>query len=383
MGKRLIKVGILLKQNWYVFFIFLGWFFVNYVVFYALTARDHLEALWITFYFKTLPESISLYGNFYPIISEFVIFGVIFSVITTGFFRKYNPKQTCINYARSLKNHAVIIGYSHLGRRLRRFLYKNNIECVIIEENENLVKHLIELESPVIIRKPYNINILKDANIQAAKLVFTTKNDLETLIVSTSLTRQLNTSCKIVCRCFDDSVAEILEKKIRCKTISTSKYARDHILNEVKKLNVKSTIIIGYTNLTIRLMFAFSSLGIKYTIIEKDKNKVLDIIDDQPVIVGDAKDKENLREAGIDDIDMVIALIDVADEILLIADIIRELNQDCHLMCRFFHEEVGNVLEQHFNAKVISQSKNALKNLIKEGFFEFYSEHDNYYSFSD
>ena len=367
MSRLTIKSKILLKQNWLVFVIFFSWFIINYFVFSVLTNGNYIESLLIIFYFI---QHSSLYGNFYPIMSEFFIFSILFSIITTGFFRKYNPRQTALALARSQKDHTVIIGYSHLAKRIREYLIKNKMPYVIIEPNEDLIQDLIEEECPVIIRKIHELNVLKDANVQDAKLIFTAKNDLETLIVSTGLIREINKYCKIVSRCFDDSIAKILEKTYNCETISTSKFSCRYIMDEIKKLNVTSTIIIGWNNTTKRLISNLKSQGITYTIIERDRRKVVDIIDDEPIIIGDGKDKDNLQEAGIDNIHMIIILIDKADEVLLISDSIRELNQKCDLICRFFHEDVGEILERPpFNANVISLSKHALDSMIKEGLF--------------
>jgi Trk K+ transport system NAD-binding subunit len=368
MGKTTTKARILLGQNWFIFFLFTAWFLINYMVFLVLNGGNYLDALLTTFYFM---QHESLYGNFYPVISEFVIFGVIFSVITTGFFRKYNPLQTSLALARSMKNHVIIIGYSHLGRRIRRYLKEKKIKCVVVESDEDLVSHLIKDECPIVPRKAQRIDALEDANAESARLVFTCRNDLETLIVSNSLIRDLNKKCQIITRCFDDSVAKILEKSFQCKTISTSKYASEYILSEMERLQMDKAIIIGYTNTTIRLSEEFKRKGIEYHIIEREKTKVEDIIDDEPIIIGDGKDKENLQEAGINNTDIVIILVDKADEVLLIADSVRELSQS-NLICRFFHEEVGEILEKEpFNATVISQSEHALDQLIKEGVFDF------------
>ncbi|MHA1271587.1 MAG: NAD-binding protein [Candidatus Helarchaeota archaeon] len=366
MSKGTIKLKILFNQNWYIFSFFIGWYIINSIVFYMMTS-NLIDTLLILFFFTSHP---SLYGNFYPVISEFVIFGILFSLITTGLYRKYNPKHTSLTLARSRKNHVIIIGYDHLGRRIRDYLDKIGIKWVIIEPNENLISDLIRREDSVIVDKAYSLQVLNDASIQKAKLVITTNNDLETLIVATSIIRDVNKKCKIVCRCFDDSIAQILEKRFMCKTISTSKYTAELIETDIKNLGIKKLTIIGYTNTSKRLLSIFKMLGIEYTLIEKNRQKVADILDDEPVLVGDAKDKDNLIEAGIETSDMAIVLIDKADEVVLIADAIRELNNKCHLICRFFYEDIGEVLEHPpFNAKVISQSKNALEKLIEMNIF--------------
>ena len=369
MKRRLIKTKILLKQNFTLFISIFLWFFINFIIIFILTEGNLLDTLSIIFYFQVLPGP---YGIVYPELSELIIFGIILTFFITEFYRKYNPIQTALEEARSMRNHTIIIGYSHLGKVIREYLVRNHKECVVIEPDEELVRELLAEECPVIIRKAHDIDILKDASVQYAKLVIITRNDLDTLIVATSLIRDLNKKCKIICRCYDDSVAKIIEHTFNCTTISTSKYASEFILKELHAKPVKSAIIIGYNHIAERLIDNFQIQGIKYTIIERDRDKVVDIIDNEPIIVGDAKDEDNLKEAGIENIDVVIALVDRADEAVVIADNVRELNKDCRLICRFFHEDVGKILTKPpFNAVVISRSKHALNLLISEGVFNF------------
>ncbi|MHA1300975.1 MAG: NAD-binding protein [Candidatus Helarchaeota archaeon] len=181
MKKQVIKAKLLLRQNSLALSIIIFWFVLNFIIVYIITG-DYLEALAVIFYFYILPGP---YGIFYPMISEFIIFGIIFAVIITDFYRKYSPKQTSLELAKSTENHVIIIGYSNLGKKIRAYLTKIKKECVVIEEDENLIKELLDKEFPVITREPHDIEVLKNANVQKAELVITTKNDLETLIVAT------------------------------------------------------------------------------------------------------------------------------------------------------------------------------------------------------
>ncbi|MHA1380748.1 MAG: NAD-binding protein [Candidatus Helarchaeota archaeon] len=369
MNKKLIKAKILFKQNSVAFSIIILWFVINYIVALILTG-DHLESLAFISYLYTLPGP---YGIFYPTISEFVIFGIIISVIVSDFYRKYSPKQTALELARNMSNHVVIIGYSQLGAQIREYLININKKYVVIEPDEEKVEELLAAECPVITRSPNSIKVLKDANVEHADLVITTQNDLETLIVATSHTRDLNKDCRIVCRCYNDSLAEVLTKTYNCKIISTSKYAAHYILTELEKEPVENVLIVGFTNTTKRLIEKFKILNIKYKIIEKNKSTVENVLDNEPIILADAKDKDNLKEAGILNANVAILLVDRADEVLVIADCIKDLKSDCKLICRFYHGDVGEILgKPPFNAIVISQSKHTLDNLIKEGVFDFH-----------
>ncbi|MFX1256134.1 MAG: NAD-binding protein [Promethearchaeota archaeon] len=365
LKSKLIKITILARQNFLAFTILILWFLSNIVLFTALTG-SLTDALIYTFYLDQLN---TYYGNFYTVISGFVIFGWILSLLTVQLYRKYYPEQTCLALSQSMRKHAIIIGYSHLGQRIKDYLQQNKKAYVVIEDDRTLVNDLIQAEEPVIPRKPHNPTILENASVKDAKLVISTKNDLETLVVASYLVREANKHCKMICRCFDDSLANILEKNLGCETISTSKYASEYVMNQIEELSVTNVVLIGCTNTTRRLMKKLKENNINYKIIERDEEIVEDIIDEEPIIIGDGQDEDILKEAGVPKADLVIVLIDSASEVLLIADAIRELNETCHLICRFFHEEVAEILEKEpFNAFVISTSKHTLEKLIKEGY---------------
>ncbi|MFX0096829.1 MAG: NAD-binding protein, partial [Candidatus Hodarchaeota archaeon] len=228
MNKRFVKFKILLRHNWFAIAIIALWFAANFLAFYVWTGFNIMEALLITFYFT---EMQTYYGNFYSVLSGFVIFGILFSFITIELYRKYNPKETSLILARAMKDHTVVIGYSHLGHRIREFLVQNRKKYVIIEEDEELVSDLIEEEEPIVTGK-MSIDLLRDARIERAKLVLITKRDLETQVVAAGLIRDLNKECRVICRFFDDSIAEVIEKTYHSQTISTSRFASEYILSE-------------------------------------------------------------------------------------------------------------------------------------------------------
>ena len=368
MKKQITKFKIIFKQNWFAIAILILWFLINFGVFVALTGGDLSAALAYTFYYGEMPGP---YGFFYPTMSGFLIFGLILTLVTVELFRKYHPKQTCLALSREASEHAIIIGFSHLGQRIHEFLIENENTYVIIEEDEELIAELIEDEEPVVNRRAIELEVLEDASVKEAKVVICTENDLELLVIATNLVRDVNKECKIVCRCFDDSLAKLLEKQLNCQTISTSKYASEFIITEIDKFNVHNMLIIGCNNTARRLLKKLKQREIKYKIIEKDETRVADLIDEEPKIIGDAKDGDLLEKGGIKNADLVLILVDAVDQVLLIADQIRELNKNCDLICRFFHEELAEIIEKPpFNALVISTSKNTLEKLIEDGIFD-------------
>ncbi len=90
--KSWIKFKLLFRQNWIAFSIILSWFLINYLVFVMLfmigfqgtTQNAFVDAVLVLFYFTDLNMP---YGHFYPVFSEFIIFGLIFSLITVELYR--------------------------------------------------------------------------------------------------------------------------------------------------------------------------------------------------------------------------------------------------------------------------------------------------------
>ncbi|HUY00913.1 MAG TPA: NAD-binding protein [Candidatus Deferrimicrobium sp.] len=375
MRKKLIKLKIILKQNLIGITILFLWFLIHFFAFFIISNGDPIQALQYTFYFKQEP----MYGNFYSLISQVIIFGWIFMLVTVEIYRKYHPEQTCLALSRSMKDHTVIIGYSHLGQRIREYLSLYNKKFVVADSDRTLLKDLIENEEPVVPLDYIDTNFVKNTNVQDAKLVLITKNDLETLVIATNLIRDVNKKCRIICRCFDDSLAKVLEKKFACETISTSKYAADYILKEIQKLHLTDVLIIGCNNTARRLMQKFRNNNINYKLITKKRETCEDLLDEEPIIIADPTDKDLLIKAGIKTMHSVIILIDDAEQTLLIADTVRELNNDCRLISRFFYEEIAEILEKPpFNALIISTSKNTLEKLIEKGVFS-----DNTYIYQE
>ena len=123
------KLKILITQNIKPLLIVLGWFIFNYLIFLYESSLNYIESLLILFYFR---ESPTLWGNFYSSMTEFLIFGLVFSLITIELFRKYNPIEACRKFASVLDDHIIIIGYNHLGQRTADYLRGIGKDIIII-----------------------------------------------------------------------------------------------------------------------------------------------------------------------------------------------------------------------------------------------------------
>ncbi|MFX0070275.1 MAG: NAD-binding protein [Candidatus Hermodarchaeota archaeon] len=368
--KQFIKIKILLKQNWVAFSIVILWFLVNFLYFSTIT-KNIAEGGLIIFFF--LPHN-SLYGNFYAAFTEFIIFGLIFSLITVELFRKYNPCIAAREVAKKYSDHAVIIGYTHIGKRIANYLKEKQIQYVIIENDYDLVEDLVVKENAVVNDTPLNIEALKDAGIERAKVVYVTSNDFEIQVVVNHNVRRLNPRCKLVARIFEDDVAESISKTYNAEIISTSKYASDIILEKILRANYKNVLLIGLNHISLRLIKKLKLKNyVKFQLIEENEDLISDYIDDSNYIIpGDPKDLTTLQKAGIKEVQCIINTIPDVKDSFLITKRIRELNRNCKIISRFFLDSVAEILEKPpFRSEVISSSHHTLEMMIEKGMFNF------------
>ncbi|MHA1146947.1 MAG: NAD-binding protein [Promethearchaeota archaeon] len=371
VSRRITKLKILLKQNAYAFFIVLFWFGGNFLLFWRTTGE--LNETWkIVFFVKEGPGE---YGYFYDSFTELIIFGLVFSLITVELFRKYNPEVTCREISRKMENHAIIIGYNNVGKRISEYFYKIGVKHVIIDKNRELLDDLISSEKPVICDDARSIQTLNDAGVKKAKAVFIMADNLEVQMVVNYSVRELNPHCKIIDRIFQDDIGELISTTYKADVISTSKFAASMILNKIKDQNFEKVLLIGMNHISKRLMGKFDKYHINYFIIEEDEEKLEDLLVDRldpHLIIGDPKELTTMEQAQIRKMQCIVNLINDATNSVLITRRVRQLNSDCKIINRVFLDSVADMLEKPpFRCEVISSSKATLQILIRKGMLNF------------
>lgn len=136
--------------------------------------------------------------------------------------------------ANQMRNHMVVIGYTHLGERLVTYFREKKVPYCLIEKDKEKVDELLRLGEPVIVDDAREMDALTDANIHNAKVVILASNNLETTLIVTKRARQSNKDCCIITRCFRDEFAEIIESLGANEVISSSKNAFDNIVEKLK-----------------------------------------------------------------------------------------------------------------------------------------------------
>jgi hypothetical protein len=225
------KTKIIIKDSKLPLFILFLWFLGGFLVYFFILKLGFLEALKASLFFKRI---VGDFSSAYSMWSQGVVFGVMFTLIFQNVINKYIPERGCRMIAKEMQNHIVVIGYSHLGRRLVNYFKQNKIPYCLIEKDRDKVDDLLRIGEPVIVDNAKESDALKDASISKAKAVIITSNDLENSLTLTKMARDFNKNCSIVTRCFQDEFTEIIESLGANEIISSSKNAFEDIIKKLK-----------------------------------------------------------------------------------------------------------------------------------------------------
>lgn len=362
-----IKGNLLLRQNAAVLVVIALWCAANFLIFWSVVGRGAREALLIVFYFE---HDSSSWGNFYATFSDLVIFAVIVSVVMSNLHRRYQPEQTCRLLAEQHRDQALIIGYSHLGQRVAELLSHHGVPFVILEEQRGLVEDLIRKEQPLIVGSPCDTANLAAAKVSATRLVLIATDDIETAVTACHLVRQSNRTCALLCRCFHDEVGDVLSKVYNAQIVSTSRMAARFVAEYAKGHRVRSCVIVGGNSFGRRLVEVMKEQRAEFFLIEPNRTLVEDLIDHEPVLIGQVTDPDLLARAKIAETNLVVLADDNVGGHLLAADHIRDANRRCRIICRVHQEGAAEVLTRDpFRCDVISTSRHTVEMLVKQGAF--------------
>lgn len=167
-------------------------------------------------------------GSFWDLYSfwgQCVLFGVVISIFLFQAMQRYNPEEGCRMLAREMKDHTIVVGYSHLGMRIVDQLRAEGRPYVLIERDATAVDDLVRDGEPVIVDNAKESSTLEEAGVESAKLILVASNNIETALLVTKKARERNKTARIIVRCYQDEFAEILEGLGADEVVSSSKSA--------------------------------------------------------------------------------------------------------------------------------------------------------------
>jgi len=126
-------------------------------------------------------------------------------------------------------------------------------------------------------------------------------------------------------------------------------------------------IVVGYTHLGERLINYFRQNEIPFCLIEKDKDKIDELLrQGEPIIVDNAKELDALEDANITNAKAVIVASNNLETALIVTKRSREYNKNCLIVTRCFQDEFVEIIESLGANEIISSSKNAFEDIIEK-----------------
>jgi hypothetical protein len=124
-------------------------------------------------------------------------------------------------------------------------------------------------------------------------------------------------------------------------------------------------VVVGYSNLGHRLVQYFRKENIPCCVVERDRDKVDDLLrEGEPVVVDDARQLDAIEDANVAEAKVVIVASNNLETALLVTKRVRDRNKTCRIIARCFQDEFAEILESLGATEVISSSKNAFENIV-------------------
>jgi hypothetical protein len=221
-----IRTKLFFRQARWGFLVIGVWFLLGTLVFRYSAGLSYRDALLNAVY---LERSDGQLWELYSFWGQCVLFGIVISIFFLQALQRYNPQEGCRMLAGELKNHVIVVGYTHLGARIVQHLRDAHAEYVLIDQDPTAVDDLVRIGEPVIVDNAKQDSTLIDAGVIYAKTVIVATNNVETALLVTKKAREKNLTAHIIVRCYVDDFAEILETLGANEVISSSKSAFEGI----------------------------------------------------------------------------------------------------------------------------------------------------------
>lgn len=217
-----IRTRLFLRQARWGFALISAWFLLGTLVFHYAGGLRFRDAVLNAVYLEKSPGEL---WDLYSFWGQCVLFGIVISIFFLQALQRYNPQEGCRMLAGELRNHVIVVGYTHLGARVVEHLRESHLPYVLVDRDAAVVDDLVRLGEPVVVDNAKEESTLVDAGIAHARTVVVATNNVETALLVTKKAREKNPKAHIIVRCYVDEFAEILETLGANEVISSSKSA--------------------------------------------------------------------------------------------------------------------------------------------------------------
>jgi Trk K+ transport system NAD-binding subunit len=361
-----LKLRLAITASRYHLLVVVVFFALGFLYFY-LSHPDWPPSLWTDATLLTFNDTIMMdrVAPVYYVIGTVVIFQGVLAVVLNRMQQASNPERMAKILANRERDHAIILGYGHLGRRIFEWFAEHERNVVVVEKDSNKVQELVREVVPVVVADASLEGVLEDANVKHAHDVIQTFNDVRTALIVAHRVRTLNSKCEFHARCHDDKVQKVLED-LGAKPFSTDSWIVGKLREELPRLSAK-VALIGYNDIAKRFISCFKEEHRPFMIIERDST-VADLVLERklPLVKGNATDREFLRDRGIGECKAAIicAEYDVEDVITIVTNLL-DLNRRKPILvyARVFDDEIAEVVES-MGGHTFSSSRFAFSKLM-------------------
>jgi hypothetical protein len=110
-----IRARLFLRRARWGFAVIGTWFLLGTLVFRYAAGLRFQDAILNAVYLK---KSASEIWDLYSFWGQCVLFGIVISIFFLQALQRYNPQEGCRMLAGELRNHVIVVGYTHLGARI-------------------------------------------------------------------------------------------------------------------------------------------------------------------------------------------------------------------------------------------------------------------------
>lgn len=138
----------------------------------------------------------------------------------------------------------------------------------------------------------------------------------------------------------------------------TRKYRPEETCRALASQSSEHVVIVGWSNLGKRIWELASSSGKLAVVVEEDAELVGSLVrEEEPVVVGSARERAVLESAGVARARVVVVATDDLESAAVACRIVREMNATCEVVVRCADEDVGTVLARTYRARALSTSR--------------------------
>src|SRR5215470_3942334 len=114
-----IRAKLFFRLARWGFAVILAWFLLGTLIFRQMAGLRYSDAFLNAIY---LEKSAGEIWELYSFWGQCVLFGIVISIFFLQALQRYNPQEGCRMLAGELRNHVIVVGYTHLGARIVQHL---------------------------------------------------------------------------------------------------------------------------------------------------------------------------------------------------------------------------------------------------------------------